>query len=358
MAAGLRNVLAVVWAAFLLAVFFLPERWARQPALAALDFVLWPVVRALGKPATVAVVAAGLAVLSLVVQRLVTDNRRLREAKRRAAALSKLAAALPKDSPRRGALLGLAAPVQLRGLLAAMVPVGILLGPMVMSFVWLQERVDPSVSSAPPGSTAHIVATVQSDWGEPVRLDVPPSMVVDDATPCSRSLPPVRKTLERLLALYRQPRSLPGDPWEMRFAPDLARQQTADDLEAYLAAGVPPQAVTWMVRPPDGFSGRFPVTVTAAGHLPVMLNVVLGEEYPPGPLSVKGAAGSPVEELRAVYPKSRAEPVFWQPFAGLAGDSPIPFFAWLASINVGWLLLYILVYFPTLLLVRVILKVA
>jgi uncharacterized membrane protein (DUF106 family) len=343
MAARIRNVLVVVWTAFLLAVFLLPERWAYRPTLAALDFVLWPIVRGLGKPSTVAILAASMAAISLVVQRLVTDNRRLLEAKRRATALNKLANAVPNDSPRRRVLLGLAAPVQLRALLAAMVPVGILLGPMVMLFVWLQQRVDPSVSSAPPGSTTHVVATVESDWSEPVRLEVPPPMVVDDATPCSRTLPPIRKTLERLLALYRQPRSAPGDPWELRLAPDLAREQTAGDLEAYLAAGVPPQTVTWLVRPPKEFSGRFPVTVTAAGHPPVKINVVLGEEYPPALASAKGVIGSPIEELRVVYPKSRLEPFFWRP---------------LPNVNVGWLLLYILVYFPTLMLVRLVLKVA
>ena len=280
-AAQLRNVLAALWMVFLLAVFLLPERWAYQPTLATLDFFLWPIVRALGKPATVAILAAGVAAISLVVQKLATDNRRLLEAKRRAAALNMLANVLPQDSPRRKVLLGLAAPIQLRGVLAAMVPVGILLGPMVMSFVWLQQRVDPSVANALPGSTAHVVARVQSDWSEPVRLDVPQPMVLDDTTPCIRTLMPVRKTLERLLALYRQPRIVPGEPWEMRLAPDLSRQQTADDLEAYLAAGVPPQAVTWLVRPPEGFSGRFPVTVTAAGNLPVTVDVVLGEDYPP-----------------------------------------------------------------------------
>jgi len=62
--------------------------------------------------------------------------------------------------------------------------------------------------------------------------------------------------------------------------------------------------------------------------------------------------------LRVVYPQSRVEPVFWRPLAGLAGDSPTPWIAWLASINVGWLLLYILVYFAALMLVRSILKVA
>ena len=58
------------------------------------------------------------------------------------------------------------------------------------------------------------------------------------------------------------------------------------------------------------------------------------------------------------YPTTSVEPVFWRPLAGLAGDSPIRFVARLATINVGWLLLYLLVYFPTLVLVRTILKVA
>ncbi len=356
--AQLRNVLAALWTAFLLAVFCLPERWAYQPVLAALDFILWPIVRGLGKPATVAIVAAGVAALSLVVQRFATDNRRLREAKRRAAALYKLATVQPDGSPRRGALLVLAAPIQLRGLLSAMVPIGILLGPMVISFVWLQQRVDPSVSSPRPGSAAHVVAMVQGDWSGPVRLDAPPPIVLDETTPCVRSLPPLRKTLERLLVLYRRPRSVPGEPWELQLAPDLARQQTADDLAAYLAAGIPPQAITWLVQPPDGFEGRFPVTVTAGGFSPVAVNVVLGEEYPPARLSAKGSAGSPIQDLRVVFPTSRAEPIFWRPLAGLGASSPNPCFAWLSTINVGWLSLYLLVYFPTLLLVRTILKIA
>ncbi len=255
-------------------------------------------------------------------------------------------------------MLALAAPVPFQGLLAALVPIGILLGPMVMSFVWLQQRVDPSVSSPRPGSTAHVVAMVQGEWSEPVRLDAPPPLVLDEATPCSRTLPPLRKTLERLLALYHQPGSIPGEPWELQLAPDLARQQTADDLEAYLAAGIPPQPVTWLVRPPDESAGRFPVTVTAGAYPPLTVNLVLGDDYPPPRLSAKGAAGAPIQELRVVYSTSREEPVFWRPLAGLGADNPRPLIAWLATINVGWLVLYLLVYLPTLMLVRAILKIA
>ncbi|MCY2988427.1 MAG: PEP-utilizing enzyme [Planctomycetota bacterium] len=357
-AARLRNVLAIVWAAYLLAVFLLPECWAYQPTLSALDFLFWPMVRSWGKPATVAMIAAGLAALTLIVQKLVTDNRRLREAKHRAAALQKQAHALPQDSRRRAALLRLATPVQLRTLLAALVPIAVLLGPMLLPFLWFKQRIDPAVWNVTAGSAVQVVALVESDWREPIRIEVPPPVAVDDATPRERTLSPLRQTLERLLALYRQPRSDPAAPWELQAAPDLAREQTANDLQAYLAAGLPPQGITWLVRPPEDRSGQFPVAVTTPGHPPVTVCVVLGEEYPPVPRITKVAGDSPIQELRVVYPKPRLEPVFWRPLARVLGDHPGPLAARLAAIDVGWLWLYILAYLPTLLLVRRILKVA
>ena len=57
-AAKVRNALAVVWTAFLLSVFLFPARWVYQPTMAVLDFVLWPLVRTVGKPGTVAAVAS------------------------------------------------------------------------------------------------------------------------------------------------------------------------------------------------------------------------------------------------------------------------------------------------------------
>ena len=329
-----------------------------QPTLAVLDGLLWPLVRSWGKPAAVAVIAAGLAALTLIVQRLVTDNRRLREAKRRAAALQRFAAALPQDSRRRSALLRLAAPVPWRTLLASLVPIGILLGPMVLPFVWFQQRIDPAVWNAPAGAAVQVVALVESDWSQPVRIEVPPPAVVDDATPAERTLPPLRRTLERLLALYRQPRTDPDAPWELQAAPDPGRERTANDLQAYLAAGIPPQGITWLVRSPDARGGQFPVTVTTSGQPPLALRVVLGDDYPPAPRSVKGAGDSPFKELRVVYPQPRLEPVFWRPLARLLGDQPGGLLTRLAAIDLGWLWLYILAYLPALLIIRWILRVA
>jgi phosphohistidine swiveling domain-containing protein len=350
-AARLSRGLAVVWAVYLAAFFLLPSQYVYQPTLGALDVILWPLVRSLGMPAVVAIVAAGVAVLTLIVQRLATDNRRLREAKRRAAALRGQARLLPTGSPR-------AADVQMRTLVAAMIPVGILLGPMVMPFIWFRERVDPAAWNAPAGSAVQIVATVDSDWSEPVQIDVPKPVIVDDSTPASRTLPPLRETLERLLVLYRQPRDDPGQPWELKLAPDLGREQTANDLQAYLDAGIPPQGITWLIRPPDDPSGRFAVTVTAGEHPPVAVDVVLGNEFPPAPRRIAGPAGSPVKELRVVCPKSKHEAVFWRPLASLAGHGQAAWAVRLASVDVGWLWLYILAYLPTLVLARAILKVA
>ena len=125
----------------------------------------------------------------------------------------------------------LAAPVSFRVLVAAMVPVGLLLGLLVVPFAWFKDRMDPSLPKGLAGSSVQIVATVNSDWSKPVRIEAPPPLALDETTPASRTLPPIRKTLEHLLALYRQPRNQPDLPWELQTVPDLAREQTADDLQ-------------------------------------------------------------------------------------------------------------------------------
>ena len=100
------------------------------------------------------------------------------------------------------------------------------------------------------------------------------------------------------------------------------------------------------------------MAVTAGEYPPVVADVVLGDEYPPTPRRMAGPAGSPVRELRVVYPKPRHKPAFWMPLASVAGRAPAPWVARLAAIDIGWLWLYILVYLPTLFLARRVLKVA
>ncbi len=332
-----------IWMVYLLGFFLLPKAYVQRPSLLLLDNVLWPVVVALGRPATVAVAAAGVAAMTLLVQKLITNNGALGEAKRRAAKLVQQAKSLPANSPRREAMMELAAPVNGRLLRARLVPVCVLLGFLMMPLVWFKDRIDPSVPVAAAGSAVQIVATIDGEWTKPVRLEVPPTVALDETTVASRTLPPLRKTLEHLLTIYREPTSNAGGPWELQVAPDVARLQTVNNLKNYLDAGLPPQGITWTIRPTSGASDRFPVSVVAEGHPPVELTVVLGNQYPPGSLAAAGGADTPVKEVRAVYPNSATKQVFWRPFG---------------AVDIGWLAVYLLTYLPVLVILQALLKVA
>ncbi|HEX8914652.1 MAG TPA: PEP/pyruvate-binding domain-containing protein, partial [Humisphaera sp.] len=141
-AAKLRNVALLAWGVYLLLLFVLPDAWLYRPSLHAVDAAFWWLVPLVGKQWTVAVVAAVVAVSTMVLQRALTDNARLREAKRRAGVLSHEAAGLPPESPRRLAINRLTAPVQARVLAAAMVPLAVGLAPMVLTFLWMPARMD------------------------------------------------------------------------------------------------------------------------------------------------------------------------------------------------------------------------
>ncbi|MEO8076168.1 MAG: PEP-utilizing enzyme, partial [Acidobacteriota bacterium] len=357
-AASWRNVALGIWAVFLLAFFLLPKAAVHDPSLALMDFLLWPLVVAIGKPATVAVVAIAVATATLVVQKATTDNRRLLEAKRRTAALVAQAKFLPEDAPRRTAIAAIAASVNGRLLMARLVPICLLLGPLMLPFVWFRDRIDPAVPTAAAGSPVQIVATIDGEWTRPVRIEAPAGMARDETTAAVRTLPPVRSTLEHLLALYREPQSRTEGPWQLQFAPDVAKIATASSLESYLDVGLPPQGMTWTLRPPAGGTGRFPVSVSTEGHAPVSLNVVLGNQYPPGTLAVTGDADSPLKELRVVYPNASRKPVFWQPLRALGPDSSAAFIRRLATLDIGWLGIYLLTYLPVLLILQRLLRVA
>jgi len=335
-AARVRNIAAAFWIIFLAGMFGLPKQLLHDPILHLLDALLWPPVRQIGASATVATVAVMLALISLLVQKFATDNRRLVIARSRAAALTKQARTLPVASVHRIQMQRLAAGVQLRSLSAAMVAVGILLGPLMLPFVWFEARLDSAAQSPAAGSAVRIVAAVQGDWTNTVRIEAPAPMIVDEATPRQRRLPPLRATLQRLLTLYRQPPAVASEAWELSVAPDLSRTQTADDLQHYLSHPIPAQGMTWLIRTPDGYDGRFAVTVTTANNVPVSIPVVVGRHYPPSERVVSGGSGSPIQSLRVVYPPA-------------ATDA--------SSLEFGWLTIYILAYVPALLAARYALKV-
>jgi pyruvate,water dikinase len=353
-AAKIRNSAALLWSIFLIGFFLLPAPWVHDPALRFMDSILWPLVRGLGKATTVGVVAVLIAVFTLLIQKTLTDNQRLLEAKRRAGTLRRRADLLAASAAGRVEIHNLVASVPMRTFMASLVPIGVLLGPMVLPFIWFAQRVDPSAANAPAGSAVQIVATIDSDWTKPVKIIVPQNVMIDAATPAARSLPPIRPTLEHLLALYRQAGAEgAGLPWELQIAPN-SRQQTADDLQAYLNAGIPPQGITWLIRPPEGFSGRLNVMVEAAGNAPANIDVVIGDAS--SPVIRHPSLAGPIRSLTVVYPRPASEASFLRPFSWINADSG--FGQRLERLDLGWVWLYVLVYLPALLLARAILKVA
>ncbi|MCW2890438.1 MAG: hypothetical protein JWL58_7300, partial [Streptosporangiaceae bacterium] len=352
-----RNILALAWAVYLLAAFGLPEDWLYQRSLSAMDFFLWPMIRNWGKPSTVAVLAAAVAALTILVQRIATDNKRLLEAKRRAALLQGRSSELPKESPRRLAMARLAAPVQFRTLMAAMVPVGLMLGPMVMTFVWLKERAAVDAWNATPDSTINVMAMVDSDYQGEVTLSLPAGLTAADKL--TKKPEPVKKTLQHLLALYNA-QSTPGEEWELKLAPDYGRLMAAADLKAYLDAGVPPQPVSWNLISRKKQRGRYPLAVSGETGPPVALSAVLGDKFPPSPKAVEGARKSPIREMKVVYlpGNEHVEPVFLRPFARLDKWEHLRLAHRLAEWDIGWLLLYIAAYLPVLFLFRAALRIA
>ena len=362
-AAGrLRNIFFLFWAAYLLAALLLPEAWLYRPSMDGLDAALWPLVAWLGRPATVAVIAAALAVLSMGGQRLLTDNRRLRVARDRAARLRREAAALPPGSPRARAMLRLAAPVGTRIMMAAFVPLAVILGPMVMSFIWLPQRVDPAAAIAAPGAAVYVTATVHGEFLRPVTLSPRRPLALDAATPASQAIRAIRPTLERQLQAWQKPGIAAGLPGEGRTAGGEVREAMIADLAEFLKGEMPPQTLSWKLRSPEDRPGRFAVDVVAAGAQPLRAWAVLGERYPPepredlgdgkGPVQVvrPADAASPVQRVRVTYAgtKTQGAGVFWAPFESVTG------WGW----DAGWLLLYIAVYLPAMLVCRWVLRIA
>jgi hypothetical protein len=351
-AAGrLRNIAFAIWGVYLLATFLLPDTWLYHPSLHVLDLGLWPLMRLAGRAATVVLIAGLFAAATMLVQRLFTDNARLLEAKRRAASLTREARRLPADAPRRAALLRLAGPVQWRVAAAAFVPLALMLGPMVMSFTWLHERILPAVRSIAPGSTVQVVAQINSDVRKPVILSAPAPLEIDAAaTPAAQTLRPIRETLLRLRDQMKVATPAPDKASAVAdWARDeAAREATLASLQAYLDTGVPPQPLRWSIRTPPGVQGRFPLTITApaaADGRPVTTTLVVGDRPPPAPAAVDGPARSAVRSIEINYPKANAHEDVWTPLRWMPAE-------W------QWVVLYLLAYLPVMFGLRAALRVA
>ena len=360
-AARLRNISLIGWGIFLTAVFLLPPAWLKLPCFRLIDTLLLPAVDLIGRPALVALMAIFLGFYSMLGQRLLTDNPRLLLAKVRAATLRREARTLPPDCPRRRALLAAAAPVPSRIALAALVPLSLILGPMVLSFLWLPERVDPGSWNAEPGTTVYITALVAGDHSGPVTLSAAAPLVIDNQTPAAQTLPPIRSILERQLSRWRQAgKPSPDLPWELREAARVTRDHTLASLDAFLQQPIPAQTMAWTVQTPKNQPGRFPLSLCAAGAPPVGTSIVLGNRHGPepkedfqngkGPVQAVKCSGpaQPIQNIKVLYASQKTEgkDLFWKPMDHIHALLGNP--VWLAP----WLIVYLLVYIPAMFLAK------
>jgi len=349
------------WTVFFLAMFLLPGTWLWDGAMAALDFCMLPLVGSLGRVGTVAAVAAGLALFSIVAQRFLTDNRRLAEAKRRIRTLRKEASTLPKDSPRRKALDQAASGVQYRLLKAALFPLLLILGPMVMVFLWFPARVDPASWNAEPGATVFVTASVKGDHAGAVTLVYDAELSLEERTPASQHITLIRPVLERLRKRWSKESAIPADtPWELRAAARHTRSEMLADLGAFLRRPMPSRDVSWTLQTPKDKDGKFQLRIDTEGAPPIHSDVVLGGQIAPepkedlgdgkGPVQVvrSPAVDHPVELVKVAYREQlvKGSDVFWQPIQRMVTS-------WLP----GWLIVYLLVYLPAMFLLKWLLRV-
>ena len=316
--ARLRDLGFALWCICLLAAWALPAKWLWLPALHALDWLLWPLVRAVGRPGTVAIIGAGLALITGLAQSFFSDNARLREARRRARALRAEAAALPRDSARYRSLVGIAIAVQRRITGANLVPVGMLFGLFTMTFSWLTVRM--SQSNPAPGSAVRVVATVNADFREPIVLSVEPPLRLDKSSAPTRTLPAIRETLER-----------------PAFQRNLSKTALAD-LQHYLKQGVPPQKLAWSVSCDE--PGSFPVTLAAGANPPMLASIVFGDHLPSPDMEWSRNNGDAIRSLEVQ--NTAPNPKFW-------GDGVAPL---LLNHPIDWPAVYLAAYLSTWLLLR------
>jgi len=359
----LRNAFGALWTLFFL-VYFLAPPVLEEASFAILDAALLPVVAAAGKPVTVALIAALFAALTMVAQKLLTDNERLREAKKRAAALQKEAKSLPKDSPRFKALTALAAPVQMRIMKAAFVPLAIFLGPMIVSFLWLPQRVDTAVQNAKPGSMVKVTAVIDGDCDTPVSLSLSqPLTLAEFSEPAQRIFLARAPLQEHLVTLRSTQSDLADMAWDKALAVERNRKAYLGELEAFLAAPMPDQTLSWGVVTPKGTAGKWPITVSLAGGRAVTVYAVLGEGFAPETkedIVVQAgkrtrtdrqvqvwradASDAVIKEVQVRYRDPnpvKGEGIFWAPLAWFEPDEntgPIK------ALFSPWLVLYIAVY--------------
>ncbi len=322
----LRNLGLMVWTCFLLGLWVLPASWLHDPTLAIIDMFLWPVVVSVGMPVTVAVVAGAVASATMICQRFVTDHNRLSVVKMRA---NNILAMSSSHQTRDKALRGLQ-----RVRAAAWVPIAVLLGPLVVSCLWLQARTDPKQKPLQPGESFQVVATVHGEWTSPVELRTQAPLVA--SSQASQQVPDLRGALQELLRDWDKLSAQLDTQSAIGLATALQRDVLKGDLETFLAGEMPTQELAWSVAIPRTPESEGLATLELqTDQFVIPIRVAVGERTAPQPFVYTGRADA-VEQVEVIAPSRHVQP-FWQPLMWLG----IPW-------DLGWLGLYLVVYLPSL----------
>lgn len=338
---------ACVWAVLLLLFYLLPAPWLKDRIFGFLDSVLWPLVPKLGMPGTVAVIAVFFGILPLILQKFLTDNERLLAARNRAATLRRLSKELPKESATKRDMEKLAAPVTMRILKASMTSLAFVLGPMMLIFLWLPERLDPASWNATSGQTMSILAELSGEWDQPITLDLPEPLEFESLGGESKTPPPIRQALVALRQEWAQASDTTSFPWELRATAEQVHVDMLGSLDQFLAREIPPQKLSWRIRVPEGADGHHLVKIDTGKSTSASLMLAFGNAAPPAPDEVFFTEG-PVHSLKAIYPRALTKNHFWTPILKGSGE---PF-------DFGWLGVYLFAYLPTMVGVKKLLRVA
>jgi uncharacterized membrane protein (DUF106 family) len=347
----------VLWSIILTLIYFAPGAWGWAVSLC--DALLWPLMAACGRWWGVAVLAVLTAVVTLVCQWLCTDVRGLREVRRRLPDHVDALNQSDRDSPEEKAILHTIRVGEWRIGRGAFVPLGLLLGPVILSFLWLPERVDPTHINPAPGAAVNLQAGIDGNFSGRLGIHVDGASLKDSGE--SLEVVSLRETFESLhreLVLTEQ-----GMPQTVAVKEHLAAtgkspKEAREAIEKFLAGPIPPRVLQWFIATPAE-AGAIPVRLEAgqagaAGNAQATFGT--GDRLAP-PLKITSEneerhflvhGQGVVQDLRVAYTDSRpaAERAFWRPY-GWAG------WGW----DAGWLALYLVFYLPTMVLCKKLLRI-
>jgi uncharacterized membrane protein (DUF106 family) len=285
----------IIWGVYLGLLWLFPQWRFWEVSVGILDVFFWPLVRILGRPCAVMVLAGGMAVVTMVAQRFLTDTRRLREVKRRTAVLNKMAHALPAHSPREEAIHAVVTHAHWRIVRAGLIPLGVLLGPTIIAFLWIPVRVDPSHINPVPGTTVTVSARTNGALVGPVQLSVDGQLIA------AKDAPLVNHNIS-------WPITLPAKSAIQTIR--LVTPTTALEIELPTGDAAPPPLER------DRESNQFSYTRPGGGGIELLT-------------------------ITCPDPRLAEECVFWQPFIWLG-------WSW----DAGWVGLYLVMYLPAMYLAR------